>query len=485
MHESVGTSGLIFNEPLLWETGAPGRCGMSLPVDDTNAASIDPALMGELPELPELSEIEVVRHYTRLSQWNVGVDSTMYPLGSCTMKYNPKINEQLASLQGMTDLHPLVPDTFMQGTLQFMYELEQYLAEITGMDAVSLEPAAGAQGELTGVMVVHKFLKESGNPRKMFIIPDTAHGTNPASIALCGYQPIKLPSDERGIIASEAVKAVMTDDVAGIMLTNPNTLGLFEENIREIAEIVHEHGGLVYCDGANLNALMGIVRLGELGVDVMHINLHKTFASPHGGGGPGAGPVCVKKYLAPYLPVPRIGMKDGKYFLEKSDIRSIGRVNGFFGNTTVLLRAYAYIRSMGPEFLAQASRLAVLNANYVRAHLAGVLFQPHDRLCMHECVFTDESMAPYKVTTLDIAKRLIDYGFHPPTVYFPLVVHGAIMIEPTESETKETIDRFIDAVRMIVDEAKHTPDLLHEAPRKTKVRRMDETRAARDLRLRD
>ncbi len=485
MHEIVGATGLVFNEPLLWETGAPGRCGFSIPGNDTGDFPIESALAGEAPALPELGELDVVRHYTRLSQWNIGVDTAMYPLGSCTMKYNPKINEQLSMLPGFVESHPLAPDRFIQGTLAFMYELERCLAAITGMDAVSLQPSAGAQGELTGVMVVHAYFNERGENRTRFIIPDTAHGTNPASTALCGYTPVKVTTGSCGVVMPEDIAAIMDEDTAGIMLTNPNTLGLFEEHIREIADIVHAKGGLVYCDGANLNALMGIVKLGDIGVDVMHCNLHKTFSTPHGGGGPGSGPVCVKKRLEPYLPVPRITAHDGMFHLEYDEPKSIGRVHSFFGNVAVQLRAYAYILSMGPDDLKLASQLAVLNANYIRARLRDTLKIACDRVCMHECVFTEETLTPHKVATLDLAKRLIDYGFHPPTVYFPLVVHGAIMIEPTETESKETIDRFIEAVQAIVKEAAENPDLLHQAPTRTKVRRLDETRAARDLHLRD
>lgn len=485
MHERVGATGLVCNESLLWETGAPGRCGMSLPPDDVGEFPLDPTLVGDTPPLPELSEMEVVRHYTRLSQWNVGVDSVMYPLGSCTMKYNPKVNEHLAALTGFADVHPLLPDELQQGTLRLMYELERFLTDITGMDAVSLQPAAGAQGELTGAMMIHQYLADKGDARSTVIIPDTAHGTNPASIALCGYAPVKLASDDRGVVTPDAVRAVMTDEVAGIMLTNPNTLGLFEEHIREIADIVHEQGGLVYCDGANLNALMGMVRLGELGVDVMHVNLHKTFSSPHGGGGPGAGPVLCREHLAPYLPVPRIIDDDGMFRLRDDLPASVGRVHGFFGNVGVLVRAYAYIRAMGPQHLTDASRYAVLNANYLRVLLRDVLALPHDRPCMHECVFSDETLGQLGVSTLDVAKRLIDYGFHPPTVYFPLVVHGALMVEPTESETKETLDRFAEALRAILEEAREHPELLKQAPVTSKVRRLDETAAARKLCLRD
>jgi glycine dehydrogenase subunit 2 len=483
--EKVGTTGLVFNEPLLWETGAPGRCGFSLPGGDAVKYAMDPSLVREEVDFPELSELDVVRHYTRLSQWNFSVDSGAYPLGSCTMKYSPKINEHLSGLPGFARVHPLAPARLQQGVLEMMYDLERFLAEITGMDAVSLQPAAGAHGELTGILLVHAYFKSRNDHRTKFIVPDTAHGTNPASIALAGFTPVKLESNERGVISPDAVRALMDEDVAGIMLTNPNTIGLFEEHIREIADIVHEKGGLVYCDGANLNALMGIVRPGELGIDVMHVNLHKTFSTPHGGGGPGSGPVCVKRALEPFLPVPRIFRGADGFALADDSPKTIGRMHSFFGNVSVMIRAYCYILSMGAENLREASRMAVLNANYVKERLRGVFNLPYDRTCMHECVFNDEFQAPMKITTLDIAKRLIDYGFHPPTIYFPLVVHGALMIEPTETESKETIDAFVEACKAIAEEAREHPELLRDAPVATRVRRLDETAAARNLCLRD
>jgi glycine dehydrogenase subunit 2 len=360
-----------------------------------------------------------------------------------------------------------------------MFELEQYLSEITGMDATTLQPAAGAHGELTGMLIIHAFHKKHDAPRSKIIVPDTAHGTNPASAALCGYRPVPVASNEQGILSVEAIAEVMDDDTAGIMMTNPNTLGLFEENCREIAEIVHGKGGLVYSDGANLNAVMGMVKKGDIGVDVMQLNLHKTFSTPHGGGGPGAGPVCVKKHLEPLLPVPRIIEQDGSYGLDDDYPESIGKVSAFHGSFGVMIKAYSYIRSMGPENLKKASQLAVLNANYVKERLKGTLHLPYDRPCMHECVFSDKHQAPQKITTLDMAKRLIDNGFHPPTVYFPLVVHGAIMIEPTETEAKEDLDGFVAAFEAIVQEAKDNPELLRKAPTKCKVTRLDEVTAAR------
>jgi glycine dehydrogenase subunit 2 len=476
--EFPGASGLIFDEPLLWEKGANGRRGMSLPPRDVDFALLDEALVGELPDFPDLSEMDVVRHYTRLSQWNFGVDQGMYPLGSCTMKYNPKTNEKQAGLQGFAAAHPFLPDGLSQGALKLIHDLERFLAEITCMDAVSLQPAAGAQGELTGMLIIYAYHKSRNSKRTKIIVPDTAHGTNPASAALCGFQPLNVKSGEKGILTPEVIARVMDESVAGIMVTNPNTLGLFEEHIIEISEIVHEKGGLVYCDGANMNAIMGIADSAKMGIDIQHLNLHKTFSTPHGSGGPGSGPVCVRKHLEPFLPVPRILLEEGLYRLSEEFPQSMGKLHAFYGNFGVLVKAYSYILSMGP-LLQRASQLAVLNANYIKELLKDVFHLPYDRPCMHECVFTDKEQHEQKISTLEIAKRLMDYGFHPPTIYFPLVVSGAIMIEPTESESKETLDSFVQAMKTIAQEAKDHPELLREAPTKTKVRRMDETAAAR------
>jgi len=479
MKEPLGMTGLILNEPLLWEKGKRGRSGFSLPRRDVAPSPLDAELRGEGPDFPDLSEVDVVRHYTRLSTWNFGVDTGMYPLGSCTMKYNPKTNERQASLPGFAGAHPLLPTNLQQGALKLISELEQYLAEITGMDAVTLQPAAGAQGELTGMLLMHAYHQSKGSPRSKIIIPDTAHGTNPASAALCGYQPVPVKSNEQGILSPNSIVEVMDDDTAGIMVTNPNTLGLFEENIKKIAEVVHSKGGLVYGDGANMNAVMGIVRMGDIGIDALHLNLHKTFSTPHGGGGPGSGPVCVKSHLEPFLPVPRVIEKENRFLLSEDFPDSIGKLHALYGNFGVMVKAYNYIRSMGPENLKKASQLAVLNANYVKEMLRGVLHLAYDRPCMHECVFSDRLQKEQKITTLEMAKRLMDYGFHPPTIYFPLVVNGAIMIEPTETESKENIDEFVEAVKSIVNEAKEAPELVREAPKKCKVKRMDETAAAR------
>jgi glycine dehydrogenase subunit 2 len=478
MKELVGTTGLILNEPLLWEKGKKGRCGFSLPRRDVESFPLAEDVTGAGPDFPDLSEVDVIRHYTRLSTWNFGVDTGMYPLGSCTMKYNPKINEKQAALPGFASAHPLLPPELSQGALKLMFDLERLLAEITGMDAVSLQPAAGAQGELTGMLIFYAYHKKKGTPRSKILIPDTAHGTNPASAALCGFRAIPVKSNEQGILSPETVADTMDEDTAGIMVTNPNTLGLFEEYIKEIAKIVHSKGGLVYGDGANMNALMGIVNVGDIGIDVLHLNLHKTFSTPHGGGGPGAGPICVKTDLEPFLPVPRVIEDNGEYLLSEDFPDSVGKLHAFYGNFGIMVRAYSYILSMGAN-LKNVSQLAVLNANYVKERLKGVLHLPYDRPCMHECVFSDKFQQADQITTLDIAKRLIDYGFHPPTIYFPLVVHGAFMVEPTETESKENLDQFIEAVKTIVQEAKEASELLRDAPKHPKVRRLDETTAAR------
>ncbi|MBT8349740.1 MAG: aminomethyl-transferring glycine dehydrogenase subunit GcvPB [Deltaproteobacteria bacterium] len=479
MKESLGTTGLVLNEPLLWEKDQKGRCGFSLPRRDVDPFPMDKDVIGDGPDFPDLSEVDVVRHYTRLSQWNFGVDTGMYPLGSCTMKYNPKTNERQAQTPGFSGAHPMLPTNLTQGALKLMFELQGFLAEITGMDAVTLQPAAGAHGELAGMLLIWAFHKSKGSHRSKIIVPDTAHGTNPASASLCGFRSVPVKSNEQGILSPEAVDEVMDEETAGIMVTNPNTLGLFEENIIQIADIVHSKGGLVYCDGANMNAVMGIADMGKIGIDVLHLNLHKTFSTPHGGGGPGAGPVCVKKQLEPFLPVPRIIAENGEYSFSDDFPHSIGKLHASYGNFGVMVRAYSYILSMGAAGLKKASSLAVLNANYIKEQLRGVFHLPYDQPCMHECVFSDKNQESYKITTLDIAKRLIDFGFHPPTIYFPLVVQGAIMIEPTETESKENIDLFVDALKQILQEAKEDSEILKQAPTRTKVRRLDETTAAR------
>jgi glycine dehydrogenase subunit 2 len=483
MKELPGTGGLILNEPLLWEKGGKGRRGMSIPAADVPRAALPEELADEGPDFPDLGEVDVVRHYTRLSQWNFGIDTGMYPLGSCTMKYNPKINERLAATPELAAAHPMLDELQVQGALRIMYDLQTCLAAITGLPAVSLQPAAGAQGELTGMLIFASWHKSRGSRRTRILIPDTAHGTNPASAALCGFQPVPVKSGPDGILKAQAVAELMDDQTAGIMLTNPNTLGLFETRIREITGIVHAKGGLVYNDGANLNAVMGMVDAARCGVDVMQLNLHKTFSTPHGGGGPGSGPVCVTEELAKFLPSPGVVKEEDTCRLRNRGPQSIGRVHGFFGNFSVLVKAYCYIRSMGPENLKKASQLAVLNANYLKEQLKGDLHLPYDRPCMHECVFSDARQRENKITTLDMAKRLIDFGFHPPTIYFPLVVPGSIMIEPTETECKQDLDLFIEAMKRIAREARENPDLLRQAPTRTKLRRLDETLAARKPRL--
>ncbi|MFT5697175.1 MAG: glycine dehydrogenase subunit 2 [Desulforhopalus sp.] len=479
MAKNPGSTGLIIEEPLLWEKGKKGRSGMSIPDSDVPAATPDASLTGAGPDFPDLSEVDVVRHYTRLSQWNFGVDTGMYPLGSCTMKYNPKINEKFAATPELANAHPMLADEYVQGNLRVMYELQNYLGTITGLPGVTLQPAAGAHGELTGMLIFAAYHADRDSKRNKILIPDTAHGTNPASAALCGYKPVHLKSGANGILQVQSVIDAMDEETAGIMITNPNTLGLFETNIREIADAVHAKGGLVYGDGANMNAVMGVIDARKCGVDVMHLNLHKTFSTPHGGGGPGAGPVCVTEELEKYLPVPRAIKVGESYKLEYDRPDSVGKVHGFHGNFSVLMRAYAYIRTMGGEGLKQASHLAVLNAAYIKEELKGTLKLAYNRPCMHEVVFSDEWLEEYKISTLDVAKRLIDHGYHPPTIYFPLVVHGAIMIEPTETECKVDIDQFIEAMKTVVAEAKTDPESLRLAPVNAKLRRLDETQAAR------
>jgi glycine dehydrogenase subunit 2 len=481
--------GLTQDEPLLFEKGIKGRKGYSLPRWDIESRRAEEAipshlLRDEIHGFPEMSEVDVVRHFTRLSQWNYGVDSGFYPLGSCTMKYNPKVNEDVARMACFSHLHPWMPETLCQGALRLMYELQMFLAEITGMDAVTLQPAAGAHGELAGMMMIKACLESRGERRKKVLVPDTAHGTNCASSTIASYQNVEIKSTANGLIDPEVVAQTMSEDVAAIMVTHPNTLGLYEEHLRKIAQIVHGRGGFVYCDGANLNALMGIVKMGDLGVDVVHINLHKTFSTPHGGGGPGGGAVGVKKELAPFLPVPVIEKEAETYRFDYDRPKSIGKMRAFYGNFGVMVKAYAYILSMGASGLKRVSEMAVLNANYLMKKLKPYYHLPYDRPCMHECVFTDRFQEKHHVSTLDIAKRLIDYGYHPPTIYFPLVVKGALMIEPTETESKEEIDRFVETLIAIAKEAEENPDRLRQAPQKVKVKRLDEVLAARKPKLR-
>ncbi|HEY8517928.1 MAG TPA: aminomethyl-transferring glycine dehydrogenase subunit GcvPB [Candidatus Binatia bacterium] len=474
----------MYDEPLLFEAGSPGRRAVSLPADDLPPDVALPALEPELAQpslegLPELSELEVVRHFTRLSQWNFSIASNFYPLGSCTMKYNPIVNEWAARLPGHQGIHPLWPDVLTQGALALMHELEQMLAEVSGMDAVTLTPAAGAQGEFVGIKMVRAYHEQQGNPRKTVLIPASAHGTNPASSVLCGYRCVEVPVGRDGLVHVADVEARLDEDVAAVMITNPNTLGLFERDIRSIADAVHAKGGLVYIDGANMNALCGVTRPGDVGADVLHINLHKTFSTPHGGGGPGAGPVGVKKILEPFLPVPRVVRTASGFQLSEDAPLSIGRVRTFHGNFGMLVRAYTYMLGLGGDGITRMTERAVLNANYLRKKLEPLLTIAQRGPCLHECVFTDQGLADTGVKTMDIAKRLLDFGFHAPTIYFPLVVSGAMMIEPTETESRETLDAFVAAIERIVAEARKDPQLLKTAPHTTRVRRLDEVRAAR------
>lgn len=478
----VGTSGLILNERLLWERGRPGRSAMSIPSPEVPAAPLPDDLAGPGPDWPDLSELEVVRHYTRLSTWNFGVDTGMYPLGSCTMKYNPKLHESLAALPGFARAHPLLPEEATQGALRLIHETERLLADIVGLRTSSLQPAAGAHGELCGMLMIAAYHRHHRTGKNRVLMPDTAHGTNPATAAMCGFEEVKVPLGPDGRLEPATVEKLLDDRVAGIMVTNPNTLGIFESGLPAISRMIHERGGLVYGDGANLNAVMARVDMDKTGVDVIHYNLHKSMSTPHGGGGPGSGPVAVSAALEPYLPGPRVVLRDGRYAWERDLPLSIGRLHAFHGQFGIYLRAYAYLLSLGRE-LTTASGLAVLNANYIQEKLKGAFDLPFDQRCMHECVFTDAKQRQYKISTLDIAKRLIDMGFHPPTVYFPLVVNGAIMIEPTETEAKEDLDAFIAAMLRIAEEAETNPDLLHSAPIRTKVGRLDETAAARKPRL--
>jgi glycine dehydrogenase subunit 2 len=477
------------HEPLSFELSSSERKSYSLPKCDVPEVDIETLLSpeeirGPIDHFPEMAELDVVRHFTRLSQLNFSIDTNFYPLGSCTMKYNPKINEDMARLPGFSQHHPYAPENFSQGSLRLMFELQEYLKEVSGMHGVTLQPAAGAQGELTGMLMIHAYHAAQGKQRTKVLLPDSAHGTNPSSAALCGYSVLPIVSDKEGLVDIDRLEALMDEDTAAIMITNPNTLGMFEKNIEKICEIVHAKGGLVYCDGANLNALMGVSKIGDMGVDVLHFNLHKTFSTPHGGGGPGAGPVGVGKTLEPYLPVPVIENNDGQYKMNFDRPDSIGKIKAFFGNFGVLLRAYVYIRTLGPDGIREACESAVLNANYIRASLKDVYHLPYPGPSLHECVFNDKIQLKQNVKTLDIAKMLIDYGFHPPTIYFPLIVKGALMIEPTESESKETLDRFIDALKEIARKAEESPDVFHDTPRYTKISRPDEAQAARKPKLR-
>jgi glycine dehydrogenase subunit 2 len=472
------------DESLLFETSSPGKVGYQLPpldVPPVNAADAlgHDAIREEIAGFPEVSEVEVIRHFTRLSTWNYAIDLGLYPLGSCTMKYNPRVNEAVARIDGLAWAHPYQPENLSQGALEVMYVLEQYLAEITGMDAVTLQPAAGAHGEFTGILLMRACLEARGDARQSILVPDSAHGTNPATARICGYQVVNVKSNARGMVDMEHFRTLLNPSVAGIMITNPNTLGLFEENITEITRLLHENGSLVYMDGANMNALAGVARPGDFGVDVMHLNLHKTFSTPHGGGGPGAGAVAVKEILRPYLPVPRVVREGDTYRLEENLPESIGRVRAYCGNFGVFVRALAYILAHG-KGLRLATLDALLNANYIRKMIEPYYDLPKQDPCMHEVVFSDSRQAKKGVRTGDIAKRLIDYGFHPYTTAFPLIVPGALMIEPTETESKQELDLFVDAMITIAKEVDENPDFVKQAPHATRVKRVDEVGAARN-----
>ena len=473
------------NQPLIFECCTEGRIGYSLPEMDIETVNIEELIPSSYlrekeVELPEVSELDIMRHYTALSKRNHGVDSGFYPLGSCTMKYNPKINENVARFSGFAHIHPLQDASTVQGALELMYDLQESLKEITGMDEVTLQPAAGAHGEWTGLMMIRAFHENNGDFRRTkVIVPDSAHGTNPASATVAGLETVTVKSNEDGLVDLDDLRRVVGDDTAALMLTNPNTLGLFEEQILEMAKIVHDAGGKLYYDGANLNAVLSKARPGDMGFDVVHLNLHKTFTGPHGGGGPGSGPVGVKKDLIPFLPTPLIVKEENEFRLDYNQPLSIGRVKPYYGNFGINVRAYTYIRSMGPDGLKAVTEYAVLNANYMMRKLAPYYDLPYNRHCKHEFVLSGRRQKKQGVRTLDIAKRLLDFGYHPPTIYFPLNVEEGMMIEPTETESKETLDGFIEIMIQIAKEAEETPEIVQEAPHNTIIKRLDETLAAR------
>jgi len=475
-------------EKTIYELSQPGRLGVTFPEPDVPESPLPEHFTRDELKLPELSELDVVRHFTNISQLNYSIDGGFYPLGSCTMKYNPKINEVVSRLPGFAQTHPLQPDITVQGNLYLMYTLQEFLQEISGFHKVCLTPAAGAHGELVGALIIKKYHQVNQNHKKVkILIPDSAHGTNPATSSMSGFKVVPLPSDDRGNVDVEALKSECDDTLAGLMLTNPNTLGLFDENVEEVIQLVHEAGGLVYGDGANLNALLGILRPGDVGFDIMHFNLHKTFSTPHGGGGPGSGPVGVAEHLAEYLPTPVVniieeGDEDNPpmfgFYHPKN---SIGRMKAFYGHFGVHIRAYTYIAMHGPDGLRDIAEKAVLNANYLVSKVKQHYPLPYDRTCMHEFVVEGAWDDVPDIHALDVAKRLMDYGFHPPTNYFPLIVNEALMIEPTETENKDTLDAFAAAMKAIAEEARENPELLHKAPLTTPIRRCDEVKAARDL----
>jgi len=476
-------------ENLIFEKSVTGRKGYSLPKLDVENVALSDILPSEMirqntAELPEVSESEIARHFLRLSHLNYNIEQGLYPLGSCTMKYNPKINEQMASLSGFANAHPLMQDKQAQGALELMYELSHCLQEITGFQGCSLQPSAGSQGELAAILVFRKYHLDKGDvKRTKILIPDAAHGTNPASAAIAGYKIVNIKSTDEGLVDLEDLAANCGDDVAGFMLTNPNTVGIFEKNIKKIAELIHGCGGLMYMDGANLNAIMGIVKPGEIGFDCMHFNLHKTFATPHGGGGPGSGPICVNEKLIPYLPIPQIVKEDGMFKMNYDCPKSIGKMHSMFGNFGVFVRAYTYIRMNGNQGLRNVSENAIINANYIRALIKDNYEMPFNTLGMHEFSISADRQKALGVSAMDIAKRLLDYGFHAPTVYFPLIVHECMLIEPTDTETPENLKAFADTMNKIAEEARTNPDIVRSAPNNTPIRRVNDALAARNLNL--
>lgn len=488
---SIEPTGMVAEAGLIFERSEPGREGVQFPPVDVPETELPADLRRADLRLPEVSELEMVRHFTRLSQKNFAIDIGFYPLGSCTMKYNPKINDAVANLGGFQDLHPYQDPATVQGALELMWELQTWLGEIAGLPAVTLQPAAGAHGELTGALIIRAYHEAQGRPRKTILVPDSAHGTNPATAAMVGYDTRELPTTPQGNVDIEALREAMTEEVAALMITNPSTLGVFEENILEVAEIIHGKGGLIYMDGANMNAMVGIARPGDLGMDILHYNLHKTMTVPHGGGGPGAGATAVRADLARFLPVPVVSKaEDGTFFFDYDRPDSIGRIRAFYGNFNNMVRAFVYMRMLGKEGLLDMSQTAVLNANYLKEQLRGVYHLPFDRTCKHEVIFTSKWLKektghlPHPVRTLDVAKRLLDYGIHAPTVYFPLTVEECMLIEPTETESKRTLDRFVAVMKQIAQEAEETPEIVTNAPHHAPLTRLDEARAARQPDLR-
>lgn len=480
----------VARDPLIFERSVPGRTGVELPPADVPETPLPADLARDDLPLPEVGELEVVRHFTRLSQLNFAVDVGFYPLGSCTMKYNPKINDAIAALPGFSAIHPYQDPETVQGALQLMYELQTWLAELAGLPGVTLQPSAGAHGELTGALIIRAYHESRGRPRKVILVPDSAHGTNPATAAMVGYETVSVRTGADGLLDLEQLQSLLNENVAGLMITNPSTLGLFERDIQKVAELIHSVGGLVYMDGANMNAIAGAAKPGDLGADILHYNLHKTFSVPHGGGGPGAGATAVRDFLEPFLPVPVVVKRGERYEFDYDRPQSIGRVRAFYGNFNNAVRGYVYMRTLGADGIVDMSQTAVLNANYIRVNLDDDYYLPYNRTCMHEAVFSGKWQVEQTrdlerpVRTLDIAKRLIDFGIHPPTIYFPLIVEEAMMIEPTETESKATLDRFIEVMKQIAREVREEPETVLTAPHHAPISRLDEVRAARQPVLR-